>query len=298
MAGHGETRHDPEHPAPAVSHARSGSRWRARAGALANQGVVRMIGEFALRPGSQPSPLDRPTVMRSYWSQKLGWTLLLVSVSAFGFLYIDARNAALRITAQALPLETRIDAYIPFRPEFVFAYFLYYPWLLWPLVLRRREAFLRALGCFALMQLCAGVIFVLFPSHMVRPTAIPAGVAGDLVRFIYRMDMGWNVFPSLHVGHSVLVALLFWKHGPPKLFPIVALGSALISASTVLIKQHYVVDIPAGLLLAWLCYCAAGRQLSAAGEQAGSMASDLGRGAVLVRGLASRRSGSKRSSMD
>jgi membrane-associated phospholipid phosphatase len=234
--------------------------------------------------------------MRSYWSQKLGWTLLLVSVSAFGFLYIDARNATLGITAQALPLETRIDAYIPFRAEFVFAYFLYYPWLLWPLALRQREVFFRALGAFALMQLFAGVIFVLFPSHMVRPTAIPAGFAGDLVRFIYRMDMGWNVFPSLHVGHSVLVALLFWKHGP-KLFPIVAIGSALISASTVLIKQHYVVDIPAGLALAWFCYCAAGLQLPAAGEQTGSTASEPRRAAVLVRGPASRRAGSKRRSM-
>jgi membrane-associated phospholipid phosphatase len=298
MAGHSETRHDPEYPAPAVRNARKGSRWRARAEALANQGVVRKIGESALRPGSQPSPLIRPSVMRSYWSQKLGWTLLLVSVSAFGFLYIDARNATLASALQALPLETRLDAHIPFRPEFVFAYFLYYPWLLWPLVLRQREVFFRALGAFALMQLFAGVVFVLFPSHMVRPTVIPAGIAGDLVRFIYRMDMGWNVFPSLHVGHSVLVALLFWKHGPPKLFPIVALGSALISASTVLIKQHYVVDIPAGLLLAWLCYCAAGRQLSTAGEQAGSMTSDLGRAAVLVRSLAARRPGSKRGSMD
>ena len=234
---------------------------------------------------------------RSYWGQKLGGTLLLISVSAVGFLYIDAHNAALGATITALRLETHADALIPFQPAFVFAYLLYYPWLLLPLaVLREREVFFRALAAFALMQVCAALTFVWLPSHMLRPSVVPAGVAGDLVRFIYRLDMGWNVFPSLHVGHSTLVALLCWRQGH-KSFPLVALGSALISVSTVLIKQHYAVDIPAGLLLAWFCYRMSALALPSWSELRERLERGQDRVAVVVRATASRRPGSRNDSL-
>jgi membrane-associated phospholipid phosphatase len=91
---------------------------------------------------------------------------------------------------------------------------------------------------------------------MIRPSFVPQGFSDGLLQWIYEVDTGWNAFPSLHVGHSTLVALLCWKYRR-SLFPVAAAGSLLISASTVLIKQHYVVDIPGGILLAWFCFAVA-----------------------------------------
>lgn len=47
------------------------------------------------------------------------------------------QRAAARVAT--LFLETPLDALIPFVPSFVFAYLLYCPWLLLPLLVSRRE---------------------------------------------------------------------------------------------------------------------------------------------------------------
>jgi len=141
-------------------------------------------------------------------------------------------------------------------PWFVFAYFLYYVWLIIPLVVvRRTEELDRVIAAFALMQVSAALVFFTFPSRMTRPTDLPDDLAGTTLRSLYAVDPGWNLFPSLHVGHSMLVALLCWSYRRD-LFPVVAAGAALIAASTVLIKQHYLIDIPAGALLAAACMAA------------------------------------------
>lgn len=202
--------------------------------------------------------------------QKVGLTVLLVGVSAYGFLRIGNHFASRAAEVTPLALETALDARVPFLPVFVLAYFLYYPMLLLPLAaVQKPRDFYRAIGAFALMQLVAGFAFVLFPSRVIRPSFVPEGFTGDLLHFIYQVDTGWNAFPSLHVGHSTLVALICWTYRR-SLFPMAAVGAVLIAASTVLIKQHYVVDIPGGVLLAWICFSATqlGRE-KIAGEAAG-----------------------------
>lgn len=152
--------------------------------------------------------------------------------------------------------ETWIDVYIPFVPQFVFAYLLYYAWVVLPVpILRSRAEFYHAVSAFALTQLVASTVFILFPSYMTRPAVIGDGLAHELLRNLYHLDNGCNLIPSLHVAHSMLVAL-FFRALRPKLFPIVAFGTVMISASTVLVKQHYFLDIPAGMALAFGAYYA------------------------------------------
>jgi membrane-associated phospholipid phosphatase len=187
-----------------------------------------------------------------FWSEKIGSSLLLFGTSACGYLWIDSYNERMAAGSRTLSLATSLDALIPFVPELVFVYVLYYLWVFLPLpILTRREDFYRALGAFALVQIVGGLVFVALPSHIVRPSLAPDGAAFLLLQWMYRLDGSWNVFPSLHVAHAVLVALLFRVHRH-RLFAPVALGSVLITASTVLVKQHYLMDIPAGALLAWI----------------------------------------------
>jgi len=186
------------------------------------------------------------------------WTAAsLLGLSVAGFLLIDVYNAERSAALTPLRLETPLDAVVPFVPWFVFAYVLYYPWLLIPLfAVRRAEELRRVIVAFTLMQISAAVVFLAVPSHMSRPTSLPDGLAGSLLRAIYEIDPGWNAFPSLHAGHSVLVAWACWRYRR-SLFPLTAIGTALIAASTVLIKQHYVIDVVGGALLAWACMHAA-----------------------------------------
>jgi len=55
---------------------------------------------------------------------------------------------------------------------------------------------------------------------------------------VQRFDARSNCFPSVHVSVATLTAL----HG------------TLIAVSCVLTKQHYLIDLPAGLLCGWLSF--------------------------------------------
>jgi membrane-associated phospholipid phosphatase len=62
-----------------------------------------------------------------------------------------------------------------------------------------------------------------------------------------------NAFPSLHVSLTILAVLFVfarsWKWGV-RLLPL----GVLIILSTLFIKQHAVVDVIGGLLLAWVVF--------------------------------------------
>ncbi len=189
------------------------------------------------------------------WLERSGVAALLVAACGGVFMYVDHLNAQLVAKgAHFTDIELRLDAHIPLVPAFVFAYLLYYVWILLPVVaLREREHFYHAVAAFTVLQLAAVVTFLVFPTYMTRPVVAGTGLARDLVRWLYSADQGCNLIPSLHVGHTVLVAM-FFRAQRSRWFPLVALGTALISASTVLIKQHYLVDVPAGFAFAVAAY--------------------------------------------
>ena len=98
----------------------------------------------------------------------------------------------------------------------------------------------------------ASVCFVLFSSRMIRPPVAGPGVASRaLHQYLHEIDSGDNVFPSLHVASSVLTAWVFFRYRSPLAWPVLVLA-VLISASTVLIKAHYLLDIPEGVGLAFV----------------------------------------------
>ena len=154
-----------------------------------------------------------------------------------------------------------LDDGIPFVRGFVFAYVLWYPLMLgmtlW-LLFRDRRAFLRY-GWTVILGLTASIaIFLIFPSGQnLRPAAVPGNdLASWLLRAIYAADTNTNVFPSMHVvGTLAAMAAAFDTPSIPRWarWGVAALGVA-INASTVLIKQHSVLDILGGIVLFGIVY--------------------------------------------
>jgi membrane-associated phospholipid phosphatase len=70
-----------------------------------------------------------------------------------------------------------------------------------------------------------------------------------MVRSIYAADQPYNDFPSLHTSLSTIIAIHWWRLDRRIGIPA-AIWTALIVASTVLVKQHYLADLAGGLLLA------------------------------------------------
>ncbi len=150
-------------------------------------------------------------------------------------------------------LRTPIDAALPVVPPFVIPYVslnpLVYFTLVVFLVFRTRifqSAGLSMLAAFFVSYL----LYYFFQTEVIRPTLTAGDVFTRMIRDVYAGDNPFNDFPSLHTSISTILAL-HWLHFDRRAGIVACIWAALIVASTVLIKQHYIADVFGGLALAF-----------------------------------------------
>jgi len=143
-----------------------------------------------------------------------------------------------------------LDALIPLVPHFIVFYMLGYLFVLAPVfVLRRRGEFEAGFVVFAGMLGLAFLVFHFFPVFMHKPLAMGDDLLSSLTRYQQRTDFVVNNLPSLHVALNVfawLVLLCRASRVALWLLPVVL----CIVASTVLVKQHLVLDVLGGAVWA------------------------------------------------
>lgn len=167
---------------------------------------------------------------------------------------------------------TWIDAQIPYVPCFIWAYMYWFFFVsgvcLW-LFFKSRGEFYRVCGAlFSGMTICL-LIFTFYPTSFAhRPI-----LTGDLTlsermtAFIYGADQSVNVFPSIHVYNSIVCAAAVWKSDVlrhKKVLSLLAAASALlIILSTMLVRQHSILDVLGGAILAGgICFLLYGKKRS------------------------------------
>lgn len=146
-------------------------------------------------------------------------------------------------------LLSRWDRSVPAVPWTIWLYMLYFPLVVTPLlVVRDRVQLLQVVVAFGLVSVTAWTTFLLMPSRMVYPDLTCTGISCSMLEHLYSVDRGVNIFPSLHAAHSVLAAAIFCEFRS-RLAGLVILGASLVCLAAVLTRQHYLVDMPAGILL-------------------------------------------------
>ena len=164
------------------------------------------------------------------------------------------------VTSHALDLLLPIDKQIPFIPEFVWIYNTLLPMLVLSSIflIKNKKIFLTAGLSFLLAAMVLNVFYVLLPSFYPRESFEITGAATWFLSLTKELDGSNNTFPSGHVTLSWLLFLNIAKANaiknriiPKILFFVWAIG---ISISTVVLKQHYIVDVFAGIILALLCF--------------------------------------------
>ena len=177
--------------------------------------------------------------------------VLLVCLVPF-YLLIAGRARGGVAYAPALPL----DRLLPLVPASALVYGALYAFLiaLPVLVIQTRELVHRTVRAYLAVWIAAYVCFLLYPTVAPRPEqVIGGGYATWGLRFLYDADPPYNCFPSLHVAHSFVSALAC--HRVHRTLGRVATGCAsLVAISTLLTKQHYVLDVIAGTLMAVAAY--------------------------------------------
>lgn len=151
------------------------------------------------------------------------------------------------------------DAAVPFLPWTVLIYVLSYPFWAVSYVLAARfdrQKAARFLCADALGHLICFLFFLLLPTTNVRPAVEGGGFWRAVMRILYTIDAADNLFPSIHCMVSWL-CYLGVRDEPriPRAYRVFSFCFALcVFVSTLTTRQHVLLDVFAGVLLAQLCY--------------------------------------------
>ncbi len=155
-----------------------------------------------------------------------------------------------------------IDRAVPLVPGFVWIYLLAFPfWGIGYLLVAQRgkDMFMRFVAADITIHLIVLAIFILLPTTNIRPAITGNSLSERMLALVYQLDGGRNpsnLFPSIHC----YVSWLCWRsirgsREIPRWYQRFSLVFAiLIVISTQVLKQHYIVDAAAAVLLVELCW--------------------------------------------
>ncbi|MBK7857846.1 MAG: phosphatase PAP2 family protein [Archangiaceae bacterium] len=189
-------------------------------------------------------------------------------------LYLVPNHVQLK--APALLPWTPVDAAVPFVPLTLWIYFSDYLLVASAFLLVRTwgEATRFARAYFALLVVGSAV-------HLAWPTVFPResfplsgdGLTVRAFALLRQVDLPTSCLPSMHVAGSYLAAFSLWRRSRAT-FTVWTSWATAVAVSTLTAKQHYAVDVVAGLMMAavfWaLFFARPGREPQRSGLAAAS----------------------------
>ncbi|MCF7912825.1 MAG: phosphatase PAP2 family protein [Candidatus Cloacimonetes bacterium] len=117
------------------------------------------------------------------------------------------------------------------------------------------KIFYRLLLLYAIVSLVMFIIYYFYPVYMLRRDYAGELFADALMRRIVGLDDPANCFPSNHCALATLGYIGVQISAAPRLLKIATLLlTLLVCLSTVLVGQHYWIDIPTGIGLSAVIY--------------------------------------------
>lgn len=199
---------------------------------------------------------------------KLAMTLIIAPIFVASYLGIQ------RLAGATREFEfTWIDHAAGFNVWWVYIYvsqYLIVP--LPPLLAHTRDQLRRLVVGLSTTSILAFITFIVYPVAVKRPPRPDESNA--IYDWLISVDTTGNAFPSLHVGLSTLAALYahrvidsaFSKQARFTLLAIIWVWTLLIAWSTMATKQHYIHDVIAGFVVAWIGHWVAWRRPPVAAE--------------------------------
>jgi membrane-associated phospholipid phosphatase len=194
--------------------------------------------------------MKRPFLGWPGWPQlREAW--LLSALNALWFILVY--GGCNWITAQRslrVPIHLPIELRIPFVPAAVLVYCsIYLLFLAAPFIVRERREFRALIQALAFAILCGGVGFLLLPAQPAFPPPTDLGVWSGAYHFADRLNLDYNMVPSLHVALSVCCVSAFARHAAGFARGLLWMWAGAIALSTLLTHQHHVIDVVLGWAL-------------------------------------------------
>jgi membrane-associated phospholipid phosphatase len=148
---------------------------------------------------------------------------------------------------------TRVDAAVPFLPLTFWIYFSDYLLVISAFLLQRTRSEVRQFArAYFTLLVVGSTIHLLWPTTFPRDT-FPLPGEHPFTEFAFsllrQVDLPTSCLPSMHVAGSYLAAFSLWRRSRA-IFTGWTSWATAVAVSTLTAKQHYVVDVLAGLALA------------------------------------------------
>ncbi len=183
-----------------------------------------------------------------------GWKNAIFNILlAVGVYFTSQIYTRLNHGPAVINLYTVLDQAIPVVPIFVIPYISLQPYIYATLVLfllLRTRYFQSACLAMITVWFISYAVYYWLQSEVIRPVLSGTDIFSRLVMKVYSVDNPYNDFPSLHTSLSTILAIHWVKINRPAGI-VLSIWTALIVASTLLIKQHYIPDVIFGLALAF-----------------------------------------------
>lgn len=160
-------------------------------------------------------------------------------------------------------LKSWADNLVPFVPIMALPYLSYL--LLVPiltpilnLIAGSFKRFLTVGLALIVAQIFLDLSFWLFQTTVLRTATVPDGPLGALVHLVWGNDQPFNGYPSGHCAWTTIAIISLWRlrHRFPKTAWILMPWLALIFPATVMLQQHYLMDVYAGVFVGFASYWA------------------------------------------
>ncbi|HVY40304.1 MAG TPA: phosphatase PAP2 family protein [Polyangia bacterium] len=203
-------------------------------------------------PHGEPEPIAaaRPEELAS---ARYRWTIGLGLAAIQSAVYFGIGHAHLSRSTEIL--RTRLDDAIPFWPWTAWCYLPFYAGTFLIAVggFRRRVLFNRSAAAVILVMLIGALGHLFVGAEYPRPVLMPPypNLSYAFMAWVQHVDPPGNVFPSLHVAHTTMLALLLIRDRP-RLGRVALVMATMLAASTLTTKQHFLADVVAGYVLALL----------------------------------------------
>ncbi len=180
---------------------------------------------------------------------RLPLVLAFFEVETFAYLVVNRISS--RLPSRSLLTES--DEQIPLRHHSLWLYLSFVPYcVLTSYDLGGLRRIIPTFGSVFVNSVTAYRSFLRHPSAYPRPPAshvVNARLRGSF-EALHSVDRASNTFPSLHVSHTVLLALALSTHIPRDHADVYLTWAMAVSVSTLLVKQHYLVDVTSGIVVA------------------------------------------------
>lgn len=198
--------------------------------------------------------MSKPSEPSLTWArfvrQALGLALIMLSALGCYLAVLKWRGGDARWITH-----TPVDDCLPYEPGWVWIYLL--PYLIGPVVLGMvRASTFHWYVTRALTVMLLSLLFFIVAPTQIAPRASDHGLGTGVTAKIYENMVAIdeppaNAAPSLHVSLTCLLALALFRDFP-KWWPVTTLGIGLVWLATLLTRQHHVIDVGTGIVLA-LC---------------------------------------------